>query len=60
VHQLPPHHLTRDAEELAAALPPDSAQIDQPHQDFEDDCGRLQRVLASLASKLGGWLRRSS
>ena len=60
VHENPPHHDGRQADELCAILPVHLPLVDQPEVRLVDECGGLERVVAPLAEQIQDGHRRSS
>jgi hypothetical protein len=53
VHQDPPHHLEREAEEMRPVLPVGVSLVDESKVGLVDQGGRLQDVSLRLAPKSG-------
>ena len=53
VDQDAPHHLRRDAKEVAPILPGYSILSNQPHEGFMDKRRRLERMILTFASQVG-------
>jgi hypothetical protein len=54
VHENPPHHDRREADELCAILPVHLPLVDQPEVRLVDERGGLERVVAPLAEQIQG------
>ena len=52
VDEDPPHYHSGDPHELRAVRPVDPALIDQAHEGFMDERGRLQGVIGALAAQV--------